>query len=463
MNRKSDTETVTDTSSKRLKRSMGVISISMLSIGAMIGGGFFVLIGMAAGEAGPALCLAFLANGLIAIIVGSCYAELTSAMPIAGGVYHWVKEGISPYFGFNSGWMSWFAQTTACALYAQGFGSFAANLAETLVGHELVYHQPIASVSGVAIVLLILYINFRGASQLGRAEIILTGFKIFILAVMVGFGIHAIFSTPGTATHYEPFFPEGIGGVLMAMSLTFVAFEGYEVITQSGEEARDPTRTIPRAIFVSIIVVVVIYLSVSLVMIGAVSSTGGQPVYKFLGNLGEMGLVGAAAQFVPYGRIVLLIAGMISTASALNATMYSSTRIAFAMGRDGSLFSAVGRVHEKRRTPHRALLAGSAIMIFMVIALPIRSVASTVNIMFLLLFTMVCATVIRLRRTRPHLERPFRVPFGPLPPLLGIAAGIGLSISLFHISAAAWLVAAGWIALGIINYLLYSRRNMISM
>lgn len=432
--------------SRSLDRSMSMLEITALGVGAMIGAGVFVLTGMAAGEAGPAMLLAFALNGAIALIVGACYAELATMMPRAGGAYVWARSGIGPFFGFYAGWLSAFAQTVACSLYAAAFGSFATRLVTVVTGRELPF--PAAQAITVGLLLFLLGINYRGASQTGRLEIMMTGAKIAILLVVVAFGLRTIFGGGGGDSAYTPFLPLGVGGVLGAMGITFVAFEGYEIIVQSGEEVRRPDRTIPRAIFLSIAIAVVIYLLVAVVMLGAVEAPEGETAYGYLGRLEELGLMRAAGQFVPQGEILLLIAGMVSTASALTATIFGSSRIVFAMGRQGDLPAFLGRVHAGRRTPHGALAATGALMVILAVGLPIKDIAAGTNIMFLLVFVLVCVVVIRLRSRRPDRERPFRVPLSPLLPGLGILAGLVLSVWLFDISLAAWLVALCWLALG---------------
>jgi amino acid transporter len=439
-----------------LSRQMGFMSIAALGVGAMIGAGVFILTGMAAGEAGPALILAFLFNGLIAFIVGACYAELAAMMPRAGGAYVWAKPGLGPFFGFYSGWMSWFAQTVACSLYALGFGSFTVELMR-------MYQIPITSFPwmsvtiSVAVTSLLLLINSRGAGDTGRFEIFFTGLKVAILLVMFLFGIRVIFNQSQPLAPFTPFLPEGLIGLVGAMGLTFVAFEGYEIIVQTGEEVKNPEKAIPRAIFLSIAVAVFIYVAVAVVLFGAVTTPQDNPVYQYLGTMSELGLLEAAGQFVPYGKLILLFAGLSSTASALNATIYGSTRIAFAMARDNYLPHILSRVHPRNNTPYLSIWSTGAIMIVMTIFFPIKDVAASTNIMFLLVFVQVCATVIALRKKWPDRERPFRLPLSPFLPSVGIISGLGLSLALSHISLSAWGVAGGWIMLGAVVYGFFSK------
>ncbi len=439
-----------------LSRDLGLLDITMIGVGAMIGAGIFVLTGLAAGHAGPGLILAFGLNGIIAVIIGAAYAELGSCFPEAGGGYLWVKQGMSDVFGFLSGWMSWFAHAVACSLYALGFGSFASELIRMGFGGLPFSHHWTSAIIGVIAAALFTYINFRGSSETGLVGNVVTGIKVFILIVLAGFGIFKIFGNPAPFDPYQPFLPEGIMGVFVAMGLTFIAFEGYEIIAQSGEEVKDPAHNIPKAIFLSIAIAVAIYLVIAFVVLGALTAPAGQPVYKFLGTLGELGMAEAAGQFMPAGKIILLLAGLASTMSALNATVYSSSRVSFAMGRDGNLPPVFGKIHPITHTPHYAVFISGALIMLMAVTLPIEDVAASADIMFLLLFMMVLYSLITLRQRRPDLDRQFIVPFFPYWPWAGIVICLALSLTLFELSPIAWYTTLAWIGAGLVLYFTYS-------
>ncbi|HEY74720.1 MAG TPA: amino acid permease [Thermoflexia bacterium] len=442
-----------------LTRDLGLFDITMIGVGGMIGAGIFVLTGIAAGEAGPALMLAFLLNGLITLFTAASYAELGSAFPGAGGGYPWVREGLSPFFGFLVGWMDWFAHSVACSLYALGFGSFSARLLRMAqVPFFGLPEEQASVVLAVVAAALFTYINYRGASETGKVGNIVTMAKVLILGVLAVFGLRALFLRPDWTSEFVPFFPNGFHGVLIAMGLTSIAFQGYEIIAQSGEEVVDPDRNIPRAMFGAIGIVVAIYLLIAFVLLGAVEPPDGSPSWQFLGLYQEQAVVEAAEKLMPYGSLLLLLGGLMSTLSALNATIYSSSRVSFAMGRNRDLPGFFGQVHPVRHTPHWAIFFSGGLVILMAVLLPIRDVASSASIMFLLVFMMVNATVIVLRKKRPDVRRPFRVPLLPLFPLLGIFSQIFLSTYLFNLSPIAWYASLAWIGLGVLFYFTYARR-----
>ncbi len=474
-----------------LSRDLRFFDITMIGVGAMIGAGIFVLTGAAAGVAGPALILAFFLNGIVTTFTAVSYAELGSAYPEAGGGYLWVKKGLGGAQGFLSGWMSWFAHVVAGSLYGLGFGHFAAELIHmALPGFDffgLLPEEYIARFFMTIVIILFTYLNFMGASETGMVGNVITITKVIILAIFVIFGIMALQNVPDWQAKYtEHFLPNGFGGVFVAMGLTFIAFEGYEIIAQSGEEVMDPMRNIPRAIFTSIAVVVVIYIAVAFVSIAAIQvpadfevplvenaegdmgpaietgPDGKISTYQYLGLQGEVAVVRAADQFIPggLGAVLLLVSGLASTMSALNATTYSSSRVSFAMGRDHNLPEHFARIHPMRHTPYIAVIASGALMIVLAWGLEhIETVASAADIMFLLLFLQVNIALMTLRQRLPELERGFMVPWFPWVPIVGVVTNVALALYLFFYDTVAGAVTVVWITAGLLMYFAYFARK----
>ncbi|MGK7313422.1 MAG: amino acid permease [Candidatus Longimicrobiales bacterium M2_2A_002] len=444
-----------------LSRDLGLFTITMVGVGAMIGAGIFVLTGIAAGTAGPALILAFAANGIVTFLTALAYAELGSAIPEAGGGYLWVKEGLPGPNAFLAGWMSWFAHAVAGSLYALGFGAYLGLVLDEfgvtlfgLAGGAL--EKPFA----VIIALGFIGINFKGVSETGLAGNIVTVAKVIIILLFIGSGLYAMVGEPTSWENFTPFAPEGLGGVLTAMGLTYIAFEGYEIIVQAGEEVRNPKRNIPRAVFWSLAIVIPIYILVAVTALGAVDPGTGQATWQWLGEHKELGLAEAARQFMPLGTTLLLLGGLLSTMSALNATTFSSTRVSFAMGRDRNLPDFFARVHSGTRTPYLALLASGGLIIFMALAIPIEDVAAAADVMFLLLFLQVNIAIITIRKKYgDKLDYGFLIPFFPVLPIIAIALMIGIAAFMFHFSPIAWFFVVGWIGSGFIIYYTYARRR----
>jgi L-asparagine transporter-like permease/nucleotide-binding universal stress UspA family protein len=311
------------------------------------------------------------------------------------------------------------------------------------------------------IILIFTFINYIGSSETASIGNALTLIKIVILGLLVIFGALAMSRLDNWQGRFSTgFLPNGFIGVFIAMGFTFIAFEGYEIIAQSGEEILDPIRNIPKAIFISISVAVVIYILVGTVAVGAITPPGDLAAYEYLGDKGEVAIVEVAQQVFPWGigGLILLLSGLASTTSALNATTYASSRVSFAMGRDHNLPAFFARIHPKRHTPHLAVAATGVLMTLMAWTLPIEDVAASASIMFLLLFMLVNIAVLFLRLQRPELERGFRVPLFPILPVLAIVSNAFLAINIFRFSMIAWVFAIVWIATGLLAYSLYFSR-----
>ena len=442
----------------RLSREMTLLDATLIGVGAMIGAGIFVLTGIAAGVAGPALIVAFALNGLVTLFTAMSYAELGSCYHDAGGGYRWTKEALPRWSGFLSGWMDWFAHAVACSVYALGFGAYFEYVLNEM-GYRVPHWAFLSPQKLLAVFIAILfgYVNFRGASETGKIGNIVTGTKIIILFIFIVFGVGFVFHQPQwESAGFTPFFPNGWSGVVKAMGLTFIAFEGYEIIAQSSEEIKDPKRNIPKAVFYSLIIVIPIYLLVAFVALGAVHPPAGMTPWAYLGAQKEIALVDVARHFFRGGALMILVAGLISTMSALNATVFSSSRMAFAMGRDRNFPGFFSRVHAKRNTPHWAIVLSLIIIILMAVSFPIEDVATASDVMFLLIFLLVNVALIKLRKKNPELDRGYFVPLFPYVSIAGIICNFGLAVYMFTYSPKAWIVTAGWIVAGLLVYKFYS-------
>jgi amino acid transporter len=475
-----------------LARTLGLFDATMIGLGAMIGAGVFVLTGIAMGEAGPAAIIAFALNGVVTTFTAFSYAELASAIPEAGGGYSFVKRAMPVSIGFLSGWMLWFAYTVACALYAVGFGGYFVELLgsywpaayNALVG--TLGHHLAVSLFTFLICAFFISLNVLGADVTGKAENIVTVAKIIILAVFIAFGLAALFRRPDATSSFLPMFPKGLGGVFAAMGLTFIAFEGYDLIATVSEEVKEPKKNIPKATFISLWVAVSIYLLIILVSTGAVDpqkfGVYGKnydelpaeleidapldpddpeinTAWEILGIYKETGIVRAAENFMPrFGVALIVVGGLFSTMSALNASVLASSRVGFSMGRERMLPPALGKIDPKRRTPHVAVLISGLIIVATAVILPLEVVGSGASLMFLLSFALTNAAMIVIRVREPDLQRGFRAPFFPVLPILGIVFNLGLAIYMFAYQPMAWYVGLAWVAIGVVVYFAYTVR-----
>jgi amino acid transporter len=427
----------------------------MVGVGAMIGAGIFVLTGLAAKIAGPAALLVFLLNGGVTTFTALSYAELASAIPKNGGGYAYVRETFSPPIAFVMGWTRWFTYMAAGALYALGFSSNFVEFVHLYWGGlpaGPTWHVGYALLAVLSFVAL----NALSTEASGGAETAVTLVKIAILAVFIIFGIGAVSSAtffgiePSATPTVSDFFSNGETKVLPAMGLTFIAFQGYDLIATVTEEVENPKKNIPRAIFISLGVTVLIYLLV----VGVAIGTLGAPR---LGTAGEKAVVEAAISFMPdialfgasIGAALIAFGAVFSTISALNAVVIGSSRVAYAMGREDQLPERLGNIHHDYGTPYSALMASAAIMLVATVVAPISLVGNLASLFSLLGFIVVNLAVIKLRREQPNLNRPFEIPFYPAPPILGCILNLVLAA---FISPLTWAIAIGWLLFGAVIY-----------
>lgn len=452
----------------RLARELTLADATLLGVGALVGGGIFVLPGIAAGLAGPAVFLALALNALVLVPTLLVYAELSSVRHDAGGGYVWVRQALHEPWGFLGGWMNWFAHAVACAVYALASAAYLLWFlgAYGPLDPELA-KGPLVNAMAVAVTAAFVALNVAGAKQAIRAEAAVTLVVLLALGIFVGSGLAAIVARPeglGQLGLGDPalLFPQGLVGMFLAMGLTVIAFQGFEIVAQAGEEVRRPERNVPRAILLCVAIVSPLLVLVAFVALAATVPDAGMTSWQWLAQRQELALVEAAAQFVPFGvgAIVVLVGAMLSNVTALNSTIYSSSRVSFAMGRDRSLPGFFSRVHPRTQTPAASILFSGGIVMGMAALLPIQQVAAAAGVMFLLLMMLVNASYIAMRRSLAPRSDRFRAPWFPALPLVGIAAQIVLAVALFHFSPTAWLAAAGWVVLGALVHHAYARRHV---
>ena len=453
---------------RHLVRTLGLLDVVMIGIAGMIGGAIFVLVGPAIGLAGSAVIIAFIINGIITLFTAMGYAELGSAMPEAGGGYLWVREGLPRPNAFISGWMAWFAHIVAGSLYAVGYGSFQFSLLEMsgIIGDQpLLGIIPLDKLIAVASIAAFTYVNVKGASETSKLGIIVTVIQLGTIFALIAAGFMTISNSPDWNSNIlSNFAPIGIGGIVAAMGLTFIAFEGYEIIVQTGEEIKNPKKNIPRAIFISLTLVVLLYCLVAFVSIGAIfpQNIGDIPAWKFIGQNGDLGISKAAELFLPYGFFIILAGGIVSSLAALNATTYSSARVAFAMGRHYNLPYQLSEIHHKFKTPYVATIISGILMAVVAYALPLDQIALAAGVIFLLLFTQVNISVITIRNMYgDKLHYGFKTPFFPFVPIIGVILKLGLAIYLLITEPFSWVISVLWIAIGFAVYRIYSFRKEI--
>ncbi|MCL5801543.1 MAG: amino acid permease [Gammaproteobacteria bacterium] len=442
-----------------LKRALSAFDLTFLGIGAIIGTGIFVLTGIAAATmSGPAVVLSFVVSGIACAFAALAYAELAASLGGCGSAYGYSYAALGELVAWLVGWMLILEYGVATAAVANGWSGYFNN-ALTAVGLPLpdaltrapsqggIINLPAA---GIVVALSILLII--GVKQSSQFNTVLVFVKLLTIAVFVGVAVFHV-----NPALWDPFLPFGwfnAGaegkpvGVLAGAAIVFFAYIGFDAVTTAAEEARNPQRDVPIGLLASLAICTVIYVVVSGLLTGIVS-------YK---DLNVSSPVAHAMQLLGINWASALIAtGVITGLTTVMLVLYYGlTRIFFAMSRDGLLPPFFGAVNANTQTPVRVIVLCGALIALTAGFVPLGDLAELVNIGTLSAFVMVCIGAIVLRSTQPQLKRPFKTPYHPLIPVLGILSCGVLLASLPHVT---WKRFGIWMLIGIIFYFVYSMRN----
>ena len=436
----------------RLKKTLTVWDLTGLGIGAIIGTGIFVLIGTAiVGDAhrpgaGPGIILSFMLSGFTCALAALCYAEFAAMIPVAGSAYTYSYATLGELLAWLTGWNLILEYGVACVAVAIGWSGYFNNILK-LCGIELPYwatHAPgsdggIANIPAAVIVLLVTIILVIGVKESARATGIIVLIKLAVIVFFIGVGAGGV-----DRTNWSPFMPFGFDGVGAAAAIVFFAYVGFDAVSTTAEEARNPQRDLPIGIIASLLICTLLYIAVAAILTGLIPYSKidvHAPVAEALSVAGYR-----------WGAAVVAVGAVAGITSVLVVMMIGQIRVFFAMSRDGLLGPWLSAVHPAFRTPHHATyLTGIAVAVLAAF-IPIGDAADMTNIGTLFAFVLVCIGVIVLRYTKPGQPRPFRMPLMPWIPLLGVAACIGL---MSFLPALTWIRFVVWTIIGIAVYLLY--------
>lgn len=389
-----------------LKRTLGLTECTLMGVGVILGAGIYVLIGKAAGLAGNGVWISFLASAVVASLTGLSYAELSSFIPKAGGEYYYVRRAFGAPAAFLTSWLLLGGMAICSAAVALGFaGYFGA-----MFGTNAIWT---ANVLIAAVSVLLIY----GIKQSAWAAGFCTILELGGLAIIIAIGLPKL----GSVDYFEAT-SVGVTGLLSAATLVFFAYIGFEEIVQLSEETKRPTRTIPFAILLSILISAALYVTVA---ICAVSVTG----WERLGASGSPLADVAAAGLGPRAFPVLSGIALFSTANTVLILLLAAARLLYGMAEDGTLPESLAKIHGSRRTPWLATVINAFAAILIITLLKrIEVVANVTNFAMLATFTIVNGAVVALRYREPDAPRPFRIPGSigrmPIVPLLGAASSL---------------------------------------
>jgi basic amino acid/polyamine antiporter, APA family len=435
----------------QLRRVVGLLDLSALGLGAIIGTGIFVIIGEAITDTGPSILLSFVLAGVTCAFSALAYAELASAIPVAGSAYTYSYATLGELVAWIIGWDLILEYGVSVAAVAVGWGQYLNELLDSAFGFTL--PQAISAPPGeggtvnlpaVFLVLAVAALLISGVRKSTRTNTVMVLVKSSILILFI-----ALAFTAFNSDNLTPFFRHGLDGVVSASALIFFAYIGFDAISTSGEETRKPQRDLPIAILASLAIATVLYCLV------AIAATGAVPYGKLAGAAAPLATV-LDEIGMSWGATVISVGALIAITSVVLTILYGQTRIMFAMSRDGLVPRRLSRVSERTGTPV-VLTAGFALFTAVIAALvPLTTIAELVNIGTLFAFVLVNIGVIILRRTRPDMERGFRVPFVPVFPIIGVLLCVYLMSKL---PVATWLRFVVWLAIGLAIYFVYGRSH----
>jgi APA family basic amino acid/polyamine antiporter len=390
-----------------LKRDLGLIRTTMLGIGGTLSAANFVIIGEAAGMAGYAIVPIVFICGILSLFTMFSYAELGTAIPLAGGEYTFAKVAYGGFPSFLTGWFEWLSNMFYTALSAIGFAYVVSYL----------FPQINIPLTAVIVVIIFAIVNLRGTKETGTIGTIITLIVLVILGIFVIGGWSYVQGTPSEPSSS----PIGILGIFAATAYLFELYLGAEAVAAAQAEVKNPGRNIPIAIVLSAAVLIALYTSVVSVSVGIVTP-------EVLSHQSSPIAFVAEQALGPAGAILITIGLAIAGLAATNEAILAQSRVLYAMSRDGYLPKGLCKIHKRFCTPHVAIIVGAIFTAIFAATGLVNFVVYAVNLGFIIGFSIVNLSVIKLRKIAPHLKRPFRAPLYPLTPIMGIAASFFLAL-----------------------------------
>ena len=468
----------------RLNRVLGPVQLTALGVGAIIGTGIFVLIGKGVVVAGPSLILSFSVAGLTCVFAALCYAEFASMVPVAGSAYTYSYATMGELFAWIIGWDLVLEYGVASATVAHGWSAYFQKLTHILADKPIwpsdLGNAPfdyntmdgsffstgaMVDLPAIIIAIVMTVLLVKGIKESASFNAVMVAIKLAIVLLVIAVGMFYV-----NPDNWHPFAPNGLGGIkifghtlgqqtpsgdpvgmMAAAAIIFFAYIGFDAVSTQAEEAKKPQRDVPIGIIASLLICTVLYIAVAAILTGMVPASQidlNAPVASAFMSVGQK-----------WAQLVIAVGALAGITSVLLVMMLSQPRIFLAMARDGLLPPRFfGDIHPRFRTPWKSTILTGLFVAALGGLLPLNVLAELVNIGTLLAFFMVCGAVLIMRKTNPEAERPFRVPFVPLIPILGMIMSLLLMLSL---PAENWARLAAWLGLGFIIYFAYGRKHSV--
>ena len=465
-----------DLKTSQLRRTLGKWELTAIGVGAVIGGGIFVLTGVAAHlNAGPALALSFLIAGIGCLFAAFCYAEFAALLPVSGSAYAYSYGTIGEFFAWFIGWNLILEYMMGATTVAVSWSKYFVKLLHLAGIHNVplwLINDPVTAreeahrlgeaapgfainLPAALIVWVVTYILVKGIRESAKMNNLIVAIKVAAVLFVVAVGVFYI-----VPSNWHPFIPDrvvdaaggshyGMSGVLTAAGIVFFAFIGFDAVSTQAQESVNPTKDIPFAIIASLAICTTLYILVSLVLTGMVPYDKldlGAPVASAFERAG-----------LSWASLLVTIAAVIGLISVMLVMLLSQTRIFLNMSKDGLLPEKMfGVIHPRYKTPWKSTLLVGGIASVVAALTPIDKATKMTSIGTLFAFAMICAAVLILRKKAPHLNRPFKVKNLTLVAILGVGFN---GFLMFTLDGATWMRFLVWSVLGIVVYFLYSARH----
>ncbi len=440
-----------------LTKSLGLLQLTAIGVGGIIGAGIFSLAGAVASGApggkgvGPAVLISFLIAGLASAAAAYSYAEFAGMIPKAGSAYTYGYASLGEVVGWCIGWDLLLEYTAIVAVVGIGISGYFEYFVQQMGIHLPAWAMGapgtgaghVVDLFAVVLCLLIAWILSLGINQTAKFETTVVGIKVAVVIMVIIVG--AFFVRPA---NYTPFMPAGWGGTIGGAATVFFAVFGYDAMSTAAEESKESQKHMPKAIIYSLAISMVLYVLICLVMTGMVPYGKIDPKAGLSSAFASVGL--------PWVGSIVAVGAIVGILTVMLTFMLGVTRVWYSMARDGLLPRWFAATHPTRHVPTRVTWIvgiGSALIAGF---LPIREAAELTNIGILLAFVVVCVSVIVLRRTRPDIPRPFKTPFMPVTPAIGVIFSLWLITFLEPVT---WLRFVVWFAIGLVIYFAYGRSH----
>jgi APA family basic amino acid/polyamine antiporter len=457
---------------KHLRRTLTALDLTLLGIGAIIGTGIFVLTGTAAAnQAGPAITVSYILAGLACGFAALCYAEFAAMIPIAGSAYAYAYATLGEIVAWMIGWdliLEYAVGSMTVSIGWSGYfqrilAGFGYDLPAWMAAAPGTMPGAVVNLPAAVIVLLITTLLVIGIRESARFNASMVAIKLAAVLFFIAAG--ARFVKPD---NWSPFAPYGWSGIMAAGAVVFFAYIGFDAVSTTAEEAKNPKRDMPIGIIASLVICTVLYIVVSAIVSGTVPVThyrtdaAGLPGTPIASQVESTAFLNAPVAYALHVINQDWAAGLIAAGAVAGITsvllvmLMSQPRIFFSMSRDHLLPPGVSRVHPRFQTPYITTIITGVVVALVAALTPINVVGEMTSIGTLFAFVVVCSAVMMLRLKRPDAHRPFRVPLGYLFPVLGVVSCLYLMLSL---SAMTWVRFLVWLDLGMMIYWFYGRTH----